>query len=70
MIRKGTRVVWNWGRSKAQGKVKEIIKHDATKTIKGSKVKRKGSEAEPVYIIEQDDGDEVLKSCSEIKRAS
>lgn len=70
MIRRGTKVEWNWGRGKGKGKVKEIKHEDISKKIKGSKVKRKGSNEEPVYLIEQDDGDEVIKSKSEISRAS
>lgn len=70
MIRKGTKVLWKWGKNYASGKVKKIIKHDFKKKIKGSMIKRKGSSEEPVYLIEQEDGDKVLKSRSEIKRAS
>lgn len=70
MIRKGTRVVWKWGKDKAFGKVKEIKHHDVSKKMKGSTTKRKGSKDEPVYVIEQEDGDKVLKSASEVKRAS
>jgi hypothetical protein len=70
MIRKGTKVEWNWGKGKGHGIVKDIQTHDVSKKIKGSEIKRKGSDEEPVYLIEQEDGDEVLKSKSEIKRAS
>jgi hypothetical protein len=69
MIRKGTKVSWKWSGGKAYGRVKEVVKHDLKKNIKGTLVTRNVYEGEPIYIIEQNDGDEVLKSKSEIKRA-
>ena len=38
--------------------------------IKGSKVSREASKDDPAYLIEQEDGDEVLKSHSELRKAS
>ncbi|WP_265501370.1 hypervirulence associated TUDOR domain-containing protein [Paracoccus beibuensis] len=68
MFRKGTKVEWNWSGSTATGKITEVFTDDVERTIKGSKIKRKASKDEPAYMIEQDDGDRVLKSRSELKR--
>ncbi|MGR3409489.1 MAG: hypervirulence associated TUDOR domain-containing protein [Paracoccus sp. (in: a-proteobacteria)] len=69
MFRKGTKVEWNWSGSTATGKITEIFTDDVERTIKDSKIKRKASKDDPAYMIEQEDGDRVLKSKSEIKRA-
>jgi hypothetical protein len=65
-----TEVEWEWGKGSAKGKVRSRFTDDVTKTIKGSEVTRKASEKEPAYLIEQDDGDKVLKSHSEVSKAS
>ena len=69
MIREGTKVEWDWSGSTATGKVKEVFKEDVTRTIKGNEVSKKASEDEPAYLVEQEDGDEALKSSSEVRRA-
>ena len=69
MIREGTKVEWDWSGSTATGTVKEVFKEDVTRTIKGNEVTREASEDEPAYLIEQEDGDEALKSSSEVRRA-
>ena len=66
----GTEVEWKWGRSTASGKVKESFTHDVERMIKGAEIKRKANENEPAYLIEQDDGDRVLKSHSELRKLS
>ena len=63
-----TEVEWEWGKGSAKGKVRSRYTEDVTKTIKGTEVSRNASEDEPAYLIEQDDGDEVLKSHSEVTR--
>ncbi|MBU2957574.1 DUF2945 domain-containing protein [Paracoccus sp. 1_MG-2023] len=69
MLRKGTKVEWDWGNGKGAGKITEIFHDKVERTIKGSKVTRDASRDDPAYMIEQDDGDRVLKSRSEVKRA-
>ena len=66
----GTDVEWDWGEGTAKGTVKERFTSDVTRTIKGTEVKRKASESEPAYLIEQDDGDQVLKGHSELRKSS
>ena len=65
----GTEVSWEWGSGTATGKVVERYTEKVTKTLKGSEITRDASEDEPAYLIEQDDGDQVLKSQSELSKA-
>ncbi len=62
----GDAVEWNWGSGTGRGTVKERFTDQVTKTIAGSEITRNASEPEPAYLIEQDDGDQVLKSASEL----
>ena len=66
---KGDAVAWNWGNGKGTGKVTEVFADDVERTIDGTDVKRNASSDSPAYMIEQDDGDRVLKSESELERA-
>ena len=68
MIQKGSTVRWKWGNGNAEGKVKETFSGEVTKTIKGSKVTRKGEQGNKALLIEQEDGDEVLKLESEVEK--
>ncbi len=65
----GTRVAWAWGEGKGEGTVREVFRDRVEKTIKGTEIVRNASEDEPAYLIEQDDGDQVLKSHSELEGA-
>ena len=69
ILRKGTKVEWDWSGHSATGKITEIFREDVSRQIKGTTVTRKASRDDPAYLIEQDDGDPVLKSRSELKRA-
>lgn len=69
MIKIGTNVIWKWGSGNATGKVIETYSEDVTKTIKGSKITRKGEKNNKALYIEQEDGDKVLKLESEVKKA-
>ena len=66
---KGDKVEWEWGSGSATGKVTHVYTEEVTKTLKGSEITRDASEDEPAYLIEQEDGDEVLKSHSEVSKA-
>ncbi|MEM7729283.1 MAG: DUF2945 domain-containing protein [Pseudomonadota bacterium] len=66
---KGTKVQWEWGNGTGTGKITERFTDDVTRTIKGNEVTRNASSDEPAYMIEQDDGDRVLKSHSEVTKA-
>lgn len=67
---KGTRVEWEWGNGMGNGKIKERYTEKVTREIDGTEVTRNASDANPAYLIEQEDGDEVLKSHSELKATS
>ncbi len=65
-----TKVQWDWGDGTAEGNVREVFREEITKTIKGTKVTRNGSDDNPAYFIEQLDGDKVLKLHSEIRKST
>jgi len=65
-MRKGSKVSWSWGVHTAHGKIVERFTQKVTRTLKGSEVTREASKKEPAYLIEQEDGDKVLKSRSEL----
>jgi hypothetical protein len=69
-MKKGEKVSWKWGKSKAEGKIKEEFDKPVTKKIKGTEVKRNASQEEPAYLIEQENGNQVLKSESELKKGA
>ena len=68
-FRNGSEVEWDWGKGTATGKIVEVYHRKVTLTLKGSEITRNASDAEPAYRIVQDDGDEVLKSGPEIRKA-
>lgn len=65
-LRKGSKVSWTWGAHTARGTIVERFTSKVTRTLKGTEVTRDASRKEPAYLIEQDDGDKVLKSRSEL----
>ncbi len=69
MIRKGSKVKWKWGNGEATGTVEETYTEEVTKTIKGSKITRKGESGNKALYIKQEDGDSVLKLESEVTKA-
>ncbi|MCP1167429.1 hypervirulence associated TUDOR domain-containing protein [Limimaricola litoreus] len=64
----GDKVTWNWANGTGTGKVTKVYTRKITRKIKGSEITRNASEEEPAYLIEQEDGDEVLKSGSELSK--
>ncbi len=66
-IREGSTVRWQWSGSTAEGKVVEIHRSRITRTLGGSEITRNGSDDDPAYVIEQDDGAKVLKLKSEVE---
>ncbi|HLQ18051.1 MAG TPA: DUF2945 domain-containing protein [Tabrizicola sp.] len=65
-FKQGETVTWHWGSGTAKGKVTEVFTDKVTRQIKGKDITRNASTDEPAYLIEQDDGDLVLKSGSEL----
>jgi hypothetical protein len=68
-MKTGDTVTWSWGQGKATGKIIERFTEKVTRKIKGKDITRNASKDEPAFLIRQDDGDEVLKSASEIDPA-
>lgn len=68
-LRKGQKVIWTWGSGTATGTIKDRYERKVTRKIKGSEITRHGNADNPAYLIEQDDGNEVLKLASELKPA-
>lgn len=69
-MKKGDKVHWNWGKSQAEGIIEEKSEKPITKKLKGTDVKRKASKEEPAYVIKQANGNEVVKSESELTKGS
>ena len=65
----GDKVAWNWGNGTGSGKVSEKFTEKVTRKIAGNEITRNADKENPAYLIEQDDGDRVLKSESELKKA-
>ncbi len=68
-IRVGQHVKWNYAGNTAEGKIKEAFMEKATRKINGHEVTRNATDDEPAYLIEQEDGDQVVKSESELSKA-
>ncbi|MGB5277176.1 MAG: DUF2945 domain-containing protein [Gammaproteobacteria bacterium] len=62
----GDEVSWNWSNGTASVTIKQIYEKRVSKTLKGSEIVRNADADNPAYLIEQDDGDQVLKSDSEL----
>jgi len=65
-----TRVQWNWGEGTGSGYVREVFRDRVTRTLEGTDVTRNASDDDPAYLIEQDDGAEVLKSHNELSQVN
>jgi hypothetical protein len=63
----GDKVKWKWGAGWGRGEIAERFTNDVTRQIKGTDVSRKATSDSPAYLIQQDDGDGVLKSHSEVE---
>ena len=68
-FRKGANVEWAWGKGHAEAKVVEVITESVTKIIKGAKITRHGTKENPAYLLEQANGNIVLKLGSELKKS-
>ena len=64
----GDDVKWAWGSGYGHGTIKSIFTHKTTRHIDGNEVVRHGSQDDPAYYIEVDDGNNVLKLHSEIEK--
>lgn len=69
VYKESTKVQWDWGTGTATGRIETVYTEKVTRKIKGAEVTRNASQDEPAYFIKQEDGDGVLKSHSEVKKA-
>ncbi|MEL6647486.1 MAG: DUF2945 domain-containing protein [Pseudomonadota bacterium] len=65
----GEKVAWDWGNGTGTGTIEKKYTQKITRKIKGSEVTRDASEDDPAFLIEQEDGDQVLKSETELRKA-
>jgi hypothetical protein len=65
----GDHVHWAWGRGEGRGRIAARFERRVERIIKGSRIVRNGSAANPAYLIEMIDGREVLKLGSELSDA-
>ena len=68
-LRQGSAVKWKFGAGEATGTVLEVIEKRVSRTLKGKRIKRNGTAENPAVLLEQADGDRVLKLSSELERA-
>lgn len=68
-FRNGDRVRWNWGSGAGEGMITQTYTTRVEREIKGGEVIRDATDDNPAHLIRQDDGDEVLKSQSELDAA-
>jgi hypothetical protein len=66
--KKGDEVTWKYGTGKATGIIDEVHTDDIEKIVQGTKVKRKGSDAEPALVIKQGQK-KIIKSASEVTKS-
>ncbi len=69
MMRKGTQVSWQWGTGHGEGQIVDVFHQKVTRKLQGTEVTRNGTQDNPAYLIEQTDGDQVLKLSSEVESA-
>ena len=65
----GEKVAWDWGNGTGTGTIEKKYTQKITRKIKGSEVTRDASEDDPAFLIEQEDGDQVLKSETDLRKA-
>lgn len=68
-FREGQKVKWSWGTGTGTGKIEKRFERRVQRTLKGSRIVKNGTKDNPAYLIEQDDGDKVLKEGSELSAA-
>ena len=67
-MKNGDDVTWKFGKGEAEGKVKETFTEPVEKKIKSATVKRNASKEKPAVLVEQKNGNEALKSESELTK--
>lgn len=68
-FRKGSKVQWKWLGRPVHGAVQDVFKDSVTKTIKGKKITRHGSDEKPAYLVKSEAGNLALKLETELHSA-
>ena len=63
----GSEVKWNWASGTGKGEVIDSYTEKVSKQIDGNEITRNADSKNPAYLIEQSDGQQVLKSHSELE---
>ncbi|XGC81594.1 DUF2945 domain-containing protein [Bdellovibrio bacteriovorus] len=67
-FRVGAKVKWAWYGSYIHGRVEEVFHETITKTIKGKKITRRGSQETPAYLVKSEAGNLALKLQTELEK--
>ena len=67
VLRAGSAVKWKFGAGEASGTVLELFEKRVSRTLKGKRITRNGTPDNPAALLEQADGDRVLKRSSELE---
>jgi hypothetical protein len=69
-FKKSDKVQWQWLGRPVHGVVEEVFHDSITKTIKGKKITRHGTDEKPAYLVKSEAGNIALKLESEIKKST
>lgn len=69
-FKKSAKVQWKWLGRPIDGVVEEVFKTSITKTIKGKKITRHGSDEKPAYLVKSEAGNLALKLETELFAAA
>ncbi len=70
MCSPGDKVKWAWGNGYGHGTIQSVFEEKTTRKIDGNEVTRNGSKDDPACYVDSDDGNNVLKLCSELEADS
>lgn len=62
------KIQWKWLGRVIDGEIVEVHPKSVTKTIKGKKITRHGSEDKPAYLVRSDAGNLALKLATELSK--
>ena len=65
-FKKSSKVQWQWLGRPIHGVVEQVFKVSVTKTIKGKKITRHGTDEKPAYLVKSEAGNLALKLETEL----
>ena len=66
-FKKNSKVQWQWLGKPIHGTVEEVFKTSISKTIKGKKITRHGTDEKPAYLVKSEAGNLALKLETELE---